>query len=696
MEPHEPRRIWERAARRRRLFIFALILLTTAVACSSMADLLPHRGASLLEKGIVAVFGILFAWISIGFWEAVGGLFTLAIGRDRYAITATDRTDAADVAADVRTAILIPISNEDTERVFAGLRATYQSLERTGQLDRFDFFVLSDSSNPDTWVAEEVAWAGICHTLKAFNRIYYRHRRYNARRKSGNIADFCRRWGRNYRYMVVFDADSVMAGATLVKMVKLMEQNPRVGIVQTCPQAANRESLLARVEQFSNHVYGPMFTAGLHFMQLGDSHFWGHNAIIRIEPFMRFCALPQLPGKPPLGGEILSHDFVEAALMRKAGWEVWLAYDLDGSYEEMPPTLLNELKRDRRWCQGNLQHMRLLFAEGLFPAHRALFLHGIMAYGSALLWFLFLSLSTAAAIAEAFVKPDYFPAGRTLFPAWPVWQPLWAQTLLATTAIILFLPKFLSLLVIICKGQARRFGGIAKLTLSVLAEVVIATFLAPTRMLSHSKFVLMTLLGWQVGWGPQQRGDQGTSWAEAVRFHWTGTACALAWALVLFVYNRSFLWWNLPIIVPLVLAIPMSAWTSRMSLGRALRTLGLFLIPEEKDPPEELRQLARGPAETGDYQTMLPGAWDDGFVRAVADPQVNHLHIFMLRQPRTLAAGIVRRRQELVEKALSAGPQSLSAREKKELLCDPRCLAQLHQRVWSIADKRVAYQWGLP
>lgn len=689
-------RPWERAARLRRLLIFSLILVTTVVACSYMAELLPHRGTTSLEKGIVIVFGILFAWISIGFWEAAGGLFTLVVGRDRYAITATAHTDGEGLAPDVRAAILIPISNEDTERVFAGLRATYQSLERTGQLDHFDFFVLSDSSNPDTWVTEEITWAGLCHALKAFNRIYYRHRRFNVRRKSGNIADFCRRWGRNYRYMVVFDADSVMAGATLVKMVKLMEQHPRVGIIQTCPKAVNRESMLARVEQFSNHVYGPMFTAGLHFMQLGDSHFWGHNAIIRIEPFMRFCALPQLPGKPPLGGEILSHDFVEAALMRKAGWEVWLAYDLDGSYEEMPPTLLNELKRDRRWCQGNLQHMRLMFAEGLFPAHRALFLHGIMAYGSALLWFLFLSLSTAAAIAETFIKPDYFPAGRTLFPAWPVWQPLWAQTLLATTAIILFLPKFFSLLVVIVRRQAHRFGGVVRLTLSVLAEVVVATFLAPTRMLSHSKFVLMTLLGWRVGWGPQQRGDLGTSWAEAVRFHWTGTACALLWALVLFVYNRSFLWWNLPIIIPLALAIPVSVLSSRISVGRAMRTLGLFLIPEEVDPPEELRQLERSHAEQGDYQTSLPAAWHEGFVRAVVDPQINHLHIFMLRQPRRMSAGVARRRQQLQEKALGAGPQSLSAREKKELLCDPGSLAQLHQRVWAITDKMVARQWGIP
>ena len=399
--------------------------------------------------------------------------------------------------------------NEDIARVCAGLKATYKSLEATGRLDHFDFFILSDTSNPDLWVAEEIAWYETCKELTAFDRIFYRHRRVNIKRKSGNIADFCRRWGCNYRYMIVFDADSVMAGQSLVRMVQMMEKNPRVGILQTSPLAANKESLIARVQQFSNHVYGPMFVAGLHFTQLGDSHFWGHNAILRVAPFMAHCGLPQLPGKPPLGGEIMSHDFVEAAFMRKAGYEVWLAFDLGGSYEEVPPTLLEELKRDRRWCQGNMQHMRLLFAEGLFPAHRALFLHGAMAYVSALLWFLFLSLSTAEAIYEVVREPVYFPQGRSLFPEWPVWHPQWALTLLATTAIILFLPKLLSALVILIKGRAREFGGAAGLLASVLVEVIFSTLFAPIRMLFHSKFVFVTLMGQQVGWGGQQRSDLG-------------------------------------------------------------------------------------------------------------------------------------------------------------------------------------------
>ena len=256
--------------------------------------------------------------------------------------------------------------------------------------------MLSDSSEPDTLAAERQAWLRAVRGRRTGSgRIFYRWRRHRIKRKSGNIADFCRRWGSQYRYMVVLDADSVMSGECLTTLVRLMEANPTAGIIQTAPRAAGRDTLYARMQQFATRVYGPLFTAGLHFWQLGESYYWGHNAIIRVAPFMRHCALGRLPGRGPLSGEILSHDFVEAALMRRAGWKVWMAYDLPGSYEEMPPNLLDELKRDRRWCQGNLINLRLFLWNGLHPAHRAVFMTGVMAYVSAPLWLLSLVLSTA-------------------------------------------------------------------------------------------------------------------------------------------------------------------------------------------------------------------------------------------------------------------------------------------------------------
>jgi membrane glycosyltransferase len=627
----------------------------------------------------------------------MAGFVTLMRRYDRFAIASAGSETNSQEKFSGRTAILIPICNEDVERVFTRLRITYQSLEATGRLQDFDFFILSDSTHPDNWVEEETAWADLRQKLGAVNRIFYRHRRVNLKYKSGNIADFCRRWGKNYHYMIVFDADSMMTGPSLIRMVQLMEHNQNVGILQTAPLGINQESLIARIQQFSNHVYGPIFGAGLNFIQLGDSHFWGHNAIIRVAPFMKHCSLPRLSGKPPLGGHILSHDFVEAALMRRAGWEVWLAYDLEGSYEEMPPTLLEELKRDRRWCQGNIQHTRLLFSKGLFPAHRVLFLHGAMAYVSALLWFLFLSLSTAEAIVEVIRVPDYFPVMRSLFPTWPVWHPQWALTLLASTGIVLFLPKFLSLFLIIFRQKkARAFGGIIKLFLSVMAEILFSFLFAPIRMLFHSKFVFITLMGRQVGWTSQQRSEHETSWLEAIRFHGPGLVLALIWGTVLFFMNRSFFWWNTPIIVPLILSIPLSVLSSSTSLGKSFQKLGLFLIPEEINPPQELHllQTMTQNQETSSELVAIP--IKEGFTRAVVDPNINALHRALLGGKRKLMPSLIKRRQELQEKALTQGPKTLSPKEKKELLLDPQCLLQMHDRLWETLDPAILQKWGFP
>jgi membrane glycosyltransferase len=689
-------RSWVRAAQVRRAVLLGLIVVTSVMASFHMANVLPNRGTTPLEFIVVIVFAILFAWISIGFWLAMAGLFTLSKHYDRFSLTLDGNSDISLDETGARTAVLFPIANEDVKRVFAGLKATFSSLASTGRIACFDFFILSDTSDPDKWVEEEISWAETCRSLGAANRIFYRKRRVNLKRKSGNIADFCRRWGKNYRYMVVMDADSVMEGATLVRMVQMMERRPRVGILQTAPLAVNRDTPIARTQQFAGHVYGPMFTAGLHTIQLGDSHFWGHNAILRVAPFMEHCSLPELPGKPPRGGYILSHDFVEAAFMRRGGWEVWLAHDLEGSYEEVPPTLLEELKRDRRWCQGNLQHIRLLFTKGLFSAHRALFLHGAMSYGSSLLWVLFLALSSAEAIVEAFRTPVYFPAGRTLFPEWPVWHPRWAFTLLAMTGIILFMPKLLSvLLILVKKSKAGLFGSPFSLLAGLSLEVLLSVLFAPIRMFFHSKFVFITLLGRQVGWGPQQRNDLGTGWREALRFHGSGVIVAMVWGVVLFVFNRSFFWWTTPVLIPLVLSVPLSVWSSRASVGRELRKMGLLLIPEETKRPEVLQTLDRILHEE-DAPSPLPIPRGQGFVRAVVDPQVYALHLCLNRKREKMTEKIAERRGMLLEKAMSQGPGKLSPSEKITLLSDPEVLKQLHQRVWEISDPALERQWGLP
>jgi membrane glycosyltransferase len=686
---------WTRVALLRRLLLGVLVLIPTIVASGFMSNVLPHHTSTWIELAIVIFFGALFGWISIGFWTALLGFFTLVL-RDRFAITALNGNDDAEIAPEALTAICMPICEEPVERVFAGLKAIYDSVERRGALRHFHFFILSDSADPSTCVREEEAWATWCREVNGFGRIFYRRRRVRIERKAGNVADFCRRWGKRYRYVIMLDADSVMSGETLVRLLELMERHPDVGMIQTAPTSVKRRSLFARVQQFASRVYGPMFAAGLHFWQLGDGQYWGHNAIIRIAPFMENCALPRLPGKPPLGGEILSHDFVEAALMGRAGWTLWLAYDLGGSWEETPSSLLEELKRDRRWCQGNLQHLRLLFTEGLFGAHRALFINGVLSYVSAALWFAFLTLSTAEAIINALRLPNYFPHGPSLFPEWPVFHPLWAYSLLAVTGMILFLPKLLSIVLIAFKGERKKFGGVLRLTLSVVLEILVSSLFAPIRMLFHTKFVLQNVIGRTVSWKSQEREDAETSWREAFRFHVADTLFASAWGISLRLLNPDYFWWVTPIVGALILSIPLSVLASRVRYGDRARALGLFLIPEEVEPPTELVDLDRHLAAAQSRALQRPAAEKDGFVRAIVDPYVNALHRALIGRPRRLCETVREARRALVERALAAGPAALDARERRCLLMDPELLGELHERVWQLPERSDPGRWGRP
>jgi membrane glycosyltransferase len=666
----DPHGHWHRDAAWRRVMLFVLIVTQTLLATASMTAALPYQGRQPLELAILCLFAVLFGWISAGFWTALMGFVTLQFGRDRYAISRSAAGDTP-IPDDARTAIVMPICNENVPRVFAGLRATYDSLQQTGRLRHFDFFILSDSADADTRVAEKHAWFAMCRDV-GFGRVFYRWRQHRIKRKSGNVADFCRRWGKNYRYMVVLDADSVMSGDCLVRLVQLMQANPNAGIIQTAPRASGRETLYARVQQFANRVYGPLFTAGLHFWELGEAHYWGHNAIIRVAPFMRHCAIGRLPGRGALSGEILSHDFVEAALMRRAGWAVWIAYDLPGSYEEMPPNLIDELKRDRRWCQGNLINSRLFLAEGMHASHRAVFATGVMAYLSAPLWFLFLMLSTALIAVHTLAPPQYFTQPRQLFPLWPRWDIGWAIAITTTTATLLFLPKILAVVLAWTKS-AKSYDG-ARLALSALFEMLFSTLLAPIRMLFHTQFVVTTLFGRLAAWKSPPRDDTETTWREALRRHGWHTLLGLLWAGTVYWLNPSFLWWLLPVVGALMLSIPLSVFSSRVSLGRRLRAARMFLIPEESMPPPELEQTRR---------TVRAAATPPGFIDAVVAPTINALVCAVGVARNERSASVHHARTALVQRALRDGPDALAKTEKTILLNDPISMSLLHFEAWT-------------
>ena len=572
-EAKEP---WEVAAKWRRRVLLVLVALSAVGATALLTQVLPVYEANWLRVGQITLFSLLFAWVSAGFFTALMG-FWVQLRGDPHALRYQDVLDDT-LSPDARTAIIMPICNEQVATVFAGLRATLESVAAAGGSRLFDLYVLSDTSDPTLRAAELAAWAELRTTLGGNGRVYYRWRQHRTKRKSGNVADFCRRWGKDYRYMVVLDADSVMTGDALVTMVKLMEAHPKAGIIQTAPQACGLSTVHARAQQFAGRVAGRLFTAGMQYWQLGESHYWGHNAILRVEPFMRHCALAPIPGRGGLCGPILSHDFVEAALMRRAGYHVWLVGDLTGSYEQQPPDLLSELQRDRRWCQGNLQNARLIAEPGLHRVHRAMFAVGAMSYLSAPLWLVFLCLGTALWVSGAGLAPH--------------WQavPVELRFLWAWTLAMLFLPRLLGVAAVFLRREQAGFGGAPALLRSALLETVLALLQAPVRMLAHSLFVLVALTGLKLEWKSPPRSANGVSWCEAaVRLAPTTLLVALQAALVAAVRPDALLS-LLPVAVPLLLAVPLTVLTSHVVLGDWLRARAALLIPEEARSPAVLRR----------------------------------------------------------------------------------------------------------
>ncbi|KGK83639.1 glucosyltransferase MdoH [Stutzerimonas degradans] len=688
---------WRQVVALRRTLLLTLMLVQTVIATWHMKSVLPYQGWALVDlqevfqqpwqesarqilpyvvqTSILLLFALLFCWVSVGFWTALMGFFQLLKGRDRYNISASTLGNEP-IPREARTALVMPIANEDVPRVFAGLRATYESLLATGQIEHFDIFVLSDSNDPDICVAEQKAWLELCREVDGFGHIFYRRRRRRVKRKSGNIDDFCRRWGSSYRYMVVLDADSVMSGDCLTSLVRLMEANPSAGIIQTAPTASGMDTLYARMQQFATRVYGPLFTAGLNFWQLGESHYWGHNAIIRVKPFIEHCALAPLPGKGSFAGAILSHDFVEAALMRRAGWGVWIAYDLPGSYEELPPNLLDELKRDRRWCHGNLMNFRLFLVKGMHTVHRFVFLTGVMSYLSAPLWFIFLVLSTGLLAIHTLMVPEYFLQPNQLYPLWPQWHPEEAIMLFSATLTLLFLPKLLSVLLIWIKG-ANEYGGRLRLLLSMLLESLFSMLAAPVRMLFHTVFVTAAFLGWSVQWQSPQRADNATPWSEALRRHGPQMLLGVLWTALVAWLDPAFLWWLAPIVGSLILSAPVSVITSRTGLGLAARRRKLFLIPEEFNPPQELAATDRYARENHD------NALHDGFIAATVDPLYNALVCGMARARHAKVVPAAEQlREQRMQQILEAGPDGAAEAARWRLLNDPNGMARLHQRIW--------------
>jgi membrane glycosyltransferase len=670
----------ERFLNGNRIVFLALALLLTSLPVFLFVDLMYRTEYEFDKLMFTLLFTVLMANVAWGATHALMGFILRRFGVKAGRIEAS--IDGVDLKTEIlaTTAITLPVYNEDPKRVFAGVRSMVESLAKTGKSEYFDFFILSDSTNSERWIEEEEAWATLCRDIDGYGHIHYRRRLINKDRKAGNLHDFCENWGSLYRYMVTMDADSIMSGEDLVKLTAMMERNPQVGIIQTAPRIVYGESFWGRIQQFANRFYGPVFLAGLNFWQQGDGNYWGHNAIIRLTAFMDYCALPDLPGKEPFGGKILSHDFVEAALMRKAGYEVWLARELGGSYEEGPQDLVEHLTRDRRWCQGNMQHIWLLFSKGLMPGSRAHLANGIMSYAASLLWLIYLILGAILAHNQERSQLTVFPRNG-FFNAFEMSLETQALWVAGITFFMLFLGKILALLDgILTRNYCRGFGGIRKAFYGVCLESLVSIFVAPIFMIYHSRFVVSTAMGKGVGWKTQKRGaGEGLSLSASLQQHWGVFLIGAATIYGASQINVYFFWWLSPVWLGLFLIPLTSCWLSKPALGKKLLSHGLLVIPEEwmgEPVLEACKEYDSIP--TPNFHKLQ---WEHPlFMRAIADPYVNAIRIHMAKE--TDLPDRVKPHPNLRVRLLQEGAAVLSDQERKSVLRDPEMLELLYQDLW--------------
>ncbi|ACB95433.1 glucans biosynthesis glucosyltransferase MdoH [Beijerinckia indica] len=566
-----------------RLIVFGGGLALTAYGAWQMYQVVSLGGVTPLEWVLLVLFVANFSWIALAFTGSIVGFIWLFVRPP--ADTPTPKTLRE------KTVVVMPIYNEAPARVFGAMQAIFEDVEATGLGQAFDWFFLSDTTDPDIFIAEEQAFIAMRERLASkfgsAPRLYYRHRPKNTARKAGNIEDFVTRWGGLYAHMVVLDADSLMTGHAIVTLAATMEADPDSGIIQTLPLIVNRNTLFARLQQFAARIYGPVIAAGVAAWMGRDGNYWGHNAIIRIKAFAGHCGLPTLKGRPPFGGLILSHDFVEAALIRRAGYSVYMLPTLDGSYEESPPSLIDLSARDRRWCQGNLQHLRVIGSAGFHLASRQHFATGIMAYVASPLWMAQLIIGIILVIQASYIRPEYFTNQFTLFPTWPVFDAKRSLELFTLTMAILLAPKFLGLILALTQGKTRRgSGGALPLLISTFFEIIFSALLAPIMMLIQTGHVMHFAFGFDTGWDPQRRDDGSIPFKAIVRRHRSHVVMGVVTLIAGYMISPSLIAWMSPTIVGLLLAIVLSWSTGLLGLGLALRRVGLLLTPEEHDKPK--------------------------------------------------------------------------------------------------------------
>ena len=596
---------WQRDGRRRtgallgRRLALALPALGLGAAIAWLAlraePLRTDPTEAWLGGTVLVLFAILMTWQSFVAWQYLYGLVAAGLGaRAKSALERRSETVPARATGLSRTAAVVAIHAEDPVAVFSALRVMARSLARDAAQDGttggdIDLFVLSDTRDGAIAAVEEHEFARIQAWRETAGpglpAIRYRRRSENVGRKAGNIAEFTQTYGPEYDFMIVLDADSLMSGATMRRLARLMEESPATGLIQTVSYAAGRDTLFARIQQFAVRLYAPLALRCLETWQGPEGSYWGHNAILRIAAFATHAQIPVLPGRAPLGGEILCHDIVEGGMLVRAGWEVRLLPEMGGTWEEMPTNLVDLLGRERRWCQGNMQHLRVLPWPGLTAASRWHLAVGIVSYAMLPLWIAYLVAGAWLAARTG----ELGLLGYGLTGTGPA-----AHGLAALTVTVLALPKLLSLgHALADKGRRDAFGGTRSLLVSAALEQGIWVLLWPAMTLFTAGAVIATFFGRVVRWDAQARDDRRVSWAEACRLQADALVVGALAALALVLVGDPWLaLWLSPVVIALLTSPAQSVLTSRADLGRAARARGLFLTIDDTAQSPELADLA--------------------------------------------------------------------------------------------------------
>ena len=574
-------------------FILATVTIgVTTYGVYQMLQVVRFASMTLLQGLMIFFFAVSLGWIAFAAGSVLAG--------------ASKRRDPVSRAGGAAlTALVMPIYNEDPLRTTAALQAMAEALARIDAQRSFEIVILSDSTNADAWIRETLRVDLLRNALRAIMPVWYRRRWQNIARKSGNIEDFVRRWGGRYDHMVVLDADSLIDAPTLQRLAQMMIFDADLGILQTSPQLIGADTFFGRLQQFAACAYGPVITRGLSAWSGDSGNYWGHNAIIRMAAFAQHCGLPELPGRKPFGGFILSHDFVEAALMRRSGWKVRMAADCGGSWEESPPSLIDVAVRDRRWAQGNLQHMKIIGSAGLSWVSRMHLGIGIMSYLSSPLWLVMLGIGFALAVQSHLIRPEYFNHDFQLFPTWPRFDVELMMTLFWFSMVVLLIPKMLGLVHALLSRRIRRGGGgVIGVAASCLLEMILSALYAPILMLIQSRHVFEVFVGRDSGWKPQRRDGGGTTWSDAWHFHKRHMFLSCVTAVIVWFLSPPLLAWLSPALLGLFLAVPLSRASGSQRLGRFLSRLALLRTPEEAQAPalvarrqELLREASPAPED---------------------------------------------------------------------------------------------------